>query len=1052
VACPSTQTCEAGVCKLVLPPGTLGGTLNPALPASATAQAQQPGTGPRLTTKAPSQAALAMAGGVPTRAAASPAFTPGLLRVKLAGAVEGGAAVLRALRPSGVRLEYVRYQFGAWHVVRATSAAGEPLTGAALDEALGRVRALKQVPHADKDPILQPLAVPNDPYFGGFQRWHYEQARLPGAWDTTTGSNSVVVAVLDDGITPHPDFGTRRVAGYDFVSDPTAAGDGDGRDSDPTRPAIFSDGRVSFHGTHVAGTIGAASNNSVGAAGVDWNARILPVRVLGLAGGSMADIIDGLRWAGGLSVPGIAANPHPARVLNLSLGGLGPPDTEFQDVVDELNLQKRIVVIAAGNSDLDASQFQPANQQGVITVGAVGLDGNRASYSNFGSAVDLMAPGGDFEDLDRDGRQDTVFSLFATATGSPEYDGSNGTSMAAPHVAGIVALMAAVNPLLDHSMAESLLKSSASPQFRCIEGCGAGLVNAELAVQMASGVASYIGPRLMVSPGAMALGAAATATLEVHNIGAQDLHFTLLTRGAFAHRVGLAAGMTGTVTPGQKQVLTLNVDRSSLANGTYPLTLRFESDGGTQEVPVSFRVGPRPEPAIQVVALRRDASGALVPEASVSVASASAWNWSLSVKPGTYYLVAGSDEDNDGVMGEPGEHFGAWPVESDPQEVVVYAQQALRGLHFATAPRLVVPTPGTGQFGAACTANADCASLLCLGDGNGGGTCTRDCVPGTASCPSAYYCAYAYNTYTGVGIDVCQAQLANGFTCEKAEECLSGTCFEGSFAKSCEKPCQSAMECASTETCAAEYDKTLAIARLCLPPREVGSLCIESDQCVRPSDSGGCVLEVPNGVCSKPCTAGCGSTATCAALDVDGDAVQESALCLATCTTTQECRTGFTCVQQASGAKACVPQRGQACTTSYDCWGDEFCDKAAGFCRSAYGTSFTITDLSPIFSSATADGFGDPPDAYAWVSNALVSVSTNVQQNTYTPTWPLAFTVSVPRGETLEFNFTDVDAVSDDFIGKVQVNWLEAVRTGSYFDSLSSGNVTSIYFKVTPVP
>ena len=995
-----------------------------------------------------------MAGGVSTRPAGT-RFAPGVIRVKLVRPMEGGAEVLKTLGHGRVRLEYVRYQFGTWHVVRAVGAGGEPLVGRALDEALQQLRALKQVRHADKDPILQPLAVPSDPYFGSFQQWHHALARLPGAWDITTGSNSVVVAVLDDGITQHPDFGSRLLPGYDFVSDMASAADNSGRDADPTRPAVFENGQVNFHGTHVAGTIGASTNNGIGAAGVDWNARILPVRVLGIGGGSLSDIVDGLRWAGGLSVPGVPSNPSPAKILNLSLGGLGPPDLQFQDVVDQLDQQKRIVVVAAGNSDLDASQFQPANQARVITVGAVGMDGKRASYSNFGSAVDVMAPGGDFEDLDQNGVEDNVFSLYATATGTPAYEGANGTSMAAPHVAGILALMAAVNPLLDHALAESILRTSASAQFRCTEGCGAGLVNAELAVQMANGAASYVGPRIMVSPGALELGAATTATVEVHNIGAQSLHFTLYTRGNYAPRAGLADGTTGTVAPSQKQALNLNIDRSGLANGTYQLTLRFVSNGGTEEVPVSFRVGPRPEPALKVLAVRKESSGELVTETSAPVSSGSAWNWSLSVRPGTYYLVAGSDEDNDGVVGEPGEHFGAWPLETDPQPITLYAQQVLTGLDFSTSAQLVVPTPGTALFGAPCQSNSDCASLACLIGAGNTGTCTQPCAQGTA-CPAGHFCGYAYMTNTGAGVNVCQAKLANGYLCEAPEECVSGTCFQGYSENTCEKPCQSPTDCAATETCTGDYNAQGALIALCRAPLALGSPCASDDACDRPAALGGtavCAADVPWGMCLKSCSAGCPTNSTCASFDYDGDSTPESVACLASCAANTDCRKGFTCVLQASGARACVPQRGQVCTTSLDCWSDEFCDKAAGFCRSAYGTSFTVTELSAIFSATADDGPGDPPDAFASVNNSLVNVSTAVVSNSSIPTWSTAFTVAVPRGGTLEVNFTDVDALGNEPIGKYAVpDWPNVVRVGSLYDAPSSGKITSVYFKIAPVP
>ena len=292
--------------------------------------------------------------------------------------------------------------------------------------AASRMALDPNVEYAVPDQVMHALqTTPNDTEYAGKQ-WTLHApptvvggANLPLAWQRTTGSSNIVVAVVDTGIRPgHPDLAGRVLSGYDFISSDAFAGmeypanwnaaDGNGRDADATDPGDYLDdtllaelppdhglisGPSSWHGTHVAGTIGAASNNGLGVSGVDWSARILPVRVLGRAGGTTSDIIDGIAWAAGLAVPGVPANPTKARVINLSLGGGGTCSAAFQDVVNRVRAAGAIVVAAAGN---DGARLvsQPANCNGVIAVTAHARDGDNASYANVGSQIALSAPGG----------------------------------------------------------------------------------------------------------------------------------------------------------------------------------------------------------------------------------------------------------------------------------------------------------------------------------------------------------------------------------------------------------------------------------------------------------------------------------------------------------------------------------------------------------------------------------------------------------------------------------------------------------------------------------
>jgi serine protease len=347
--------------------------------------------------------------------------------------------------------------------------------------------ATSVVEYVEYDTTLYPnQAEPNDPCYS-FQ-WHYWPrtgsgphvapggAGLPARWASTTGSRSVVVAVIDTGIAANFDNEPDNlVAGFDFISSASNARDGDGRDPDPTDPG---DSFASFHGTHVAGTVGSAfTDNGVEVASVNWEVSVQPVRVLGNLGGATSDIIDAVRWAAGLPVPGVPANPTPARIINMSLGGPGACSRAFQSAIDDATAAGVLVVAAAGNDAQDAARFSPSGCANVFTVAAGDFNGRLARYSNFGTTVELMAPGGDVQvDRNADGLPDGVISTVRD--GLAIY---NGTSMAAPHVAGVAALLLAEDPSLTPTEIGARLMGSAVPRStsECPRPCGAGLLNAE---------------------------------------------------------------------------------------------------------------------------------------------------------------------------------------------------------------------------------------------------------------------------------------------------------------------------------------------------------------------------------------------------------------------------------------------------------------------------------------------------------------------------------------------------------------------------------------------
>ena len=353
------------------------------------------------------------------------------------------------------------------------------------------------VEYAEPDRILRPMFTPNDTYYAS--QWHYYEStaglNLPAAWDLSTGTG-IVVAVIDTGYRPHADLAANIVPGYDFITDTAVSNDGNGRDADASDPgdAIVAgecgsgyptqDQSSSWHGTHVAGTIAAVTNNGTGVAGVAFGAKVQPVRVLGKCGGYTSDIADAIIWASGGTVSGVPANTTPARVLNLSLGGSGTCDTTTQNAINSARSRNAVVVVAAGNSNANAANYSPASCTGIVTVAAVNRSGGRAYYSNYGSVVEVAAPGGDMTSAAANGILSTL-NAGTTTPGADVYAYYQGTSMATPHVAGVVALMLAKNASLTPDQVITMLQSTARAFPATCSQCGAGIVDAAAAVKAA---------------------------------------------------------------------------------------------------------------------------------------------------------------------------------------------------------------------------------------------------------------------------------------------------------------------------------------------------------------------------------------------------------------------------------------------------------------------------------------------------------------------------------------------------------------------------------------
>lgn len=338
--------------------------------------------------------------------------------------------------------------------------------------------------------------TPNDPLLA--LQWHYRPRGTgagfsPGGagflayWQANQiGSRNVRVAVLDTGLDlTHPDIRASRnvAAGIDLISNLERGGDGNGIDADAQDAGdrCGTQTENSFHGTHVAGTIGAeATNDRVGVAGGAWNVTIVPVRVLGRCGGELADIVSGIRWAAGIA-PAVGeggaqiTNANPADIINMSLSIQAPCPQSMQAAIDAAVARNVVIVAAAGNKADQTSRFAPANCNNVIVVASNDARGDLAFYSNFGTQVDIMAPGGDvFADSDGDGRPDGVLSTRATQSGCYDplnqnatsqcyYSFLQGTSMATPHVSAALALMAAETGLRGRDLENALFARAVSP-------------------------------------------------------------------------------------------------------------------------------------------------------------------------------------------------------------------------------------------------------------------------------------------------------------------------------------------------------------------------------------------------------------------------------------------------------------------------------------------------------------------------------------------------------------------------------------------------------------
>jgi serine protease len=704
--------------------------------------------------------------------------------------------VLKRVTLAGLKPTHRGFGSEFMHLVRFRHDDGRELSDGETVELVQQVARLPGVKFAELNGIRHPLAVPNDSLYSAM--WHLAPINMPAAWEVEKGTTTTVtVAVIDTGIIQHPDLTPRVAQGADLITDPDRAQDGDGRDSDATDPGRdLPNGASSWHGSHCAGTIGAVTDNGAGISGVNWNARIVPVRVLGKGGGTDLDIAAGITWAAGGTVPGMPANANPAQVISMSLGGQGEPDQAYQDAIDAANARNAIVVVAAGNDNIDASRFTPCNQSGVLCIGATRFNGTRASYSNFGQRIDVMAPGGEVaEDANGDGNPDGVLSTVKNdSTGMPSYSFEQGTSMATPHVAGIVSLMKARSASLTFAQARQILTETANQAKRCPEGCGAGLVNVHAALQRVTGAQPSGPAKLALSATDLFFTPNTTSqSVTITNVGGQPLTVTLAVTGADAARVTVMGGTTRTVPAGATATVQIAGDLQGLATSmTGSASIAVTSNGGNANISVKLRAGGSSGRNV-AVALVHQVNGEWKVAAATEAQAINNFSYGLVASPGSYFIFGAQDANGNGQF-EDNEPIGLWPNTDSPKAIAVADGANLMGNNFVVAPQVNLTGDEARIIGASCTDASTCGAGGICATSFPQGYCTKDCA--MTACPAGSKCLSGASV--SLCLDTCSAPRRGQSTCRTNYVCDD----DGSGTGVCIPNCNSIQDfCDAPQTC-----------------------------------------------------------------------------------------------------------------------------------------------------------------------------------------------------------------------------------------------------------
>ncbi|MEP0203911.1 MAG: S8 family serine peptidase [Halioglobus sp.] len=564
-------------------------------------------------------------------------------------------------------------------------------------ETLMTIKSLRrdpQITHAEPNYRVHAYASTNDEAYP-FQ-WHYPLINLPAAWDTTTGASEVIVAVIDTGIlSRHPDLDGQLVPGFDFIRSASSSADGDGIDPDPEEPATGSGiSGNNFHGTHVAGTVAARGNNGIGVVGVAYSARVMPIRALGIDGsGTSYDLNQAIRYAAALPNDSGTVPEQAADVINLSLGGAGFSEVD-QALFRELSAAGILVVAAAGNDGSSIASY-PAAYDGVFSVSAVDAQGQITRYSNRGNTIDIAAPGGDASaDFNGDGYPDGVLSTGGSNTDFA-YTFLSGTSMAAPHVAGVFALMKSVNAALGASDIEALLSRGDITDDVGTPGpdsnYGYGIINAQRAVDAALNLAGEDNPAvaaITANTNLISFGGAITnLTLGISRAGSGSLQVTRIT--------GSEPWLT--ISPAEVDtdglgLYNVTIDRGLLSDGVNSGEITVFSSENTLKVSVLATGGDAAVSDLGriYILLIDDATEEVVAEAS---ALPRGGNYAFDfgeVPAGTYQIYAGTDLDNDFTICDSGEACGAWLTIDQPQRIELTTDRD--NIDFAIEYLVVIPT------------------------------------------------------------------------------------------------------------------------------------------------------------------------------------------------------------------------------------------------------------------------------------------------------------------------------------------------------------------------
>lgn len=558
----------------------------------------------------------------------------------------------------------------------------------------------------------QQIQTNNDPLYS--RQWNHPLINLPLAWQVAPeGGLDIGIAVMDTGLftaTPgtrdnwHPDIDSNVQilnATMDYVSAELDIddrfGDPDGRDTNPADPGDGKSQSSNFHGTHVAGIAGSVDGNGEGGIGVAPNSNILPVRVLGKEGfGNSADLIAAVNWA---------AVRNEIDVINLSLGGLGPSQS-LEDAIDRAYGAGKLVVAAAGNEGTDEATF-PAAFANVVGVGAVGRSGERAPYSNVGPSVDLVAPGGNASSNDG-----LIISTWGTDDGGnfvPGYAGLQGTSMAAPHVAGVYALMKSVDADMTPDLFFQFLAGGqlTSPPPNRTE-YGAGLIDALKAVDAAlDGDTSTI---LAASPSSLQFNGVVNQQEFTFAKYPSNAGITITSVAALPSWLSIDLGEPP-VSVNASEPVTVSVDTSGLDESeSYraDIEISYTDDSGEPTVspltiPVTLQFGGSPEDLDAgrhyVLLVSTDDDRETIAQTVVNAAEGQYQFAFDEVAPGEYFLVAGTDMDNNGLICENGEACAEYPVNGLPEKIVI-GGEPLSGVTLNTSfRRPTIAAMGMPRYG-----------------------------------------------------------------------------------------------------------------------------------------------------------------------------------------------------------------------------------------------------------------------------------------------------------------------------------------------------------------